>query len=222
MDYKISVIDKIMMSVMHRLCKKKIPNKLQRITDGYPKCDALKRYYVEKYYNLRVGKYTTFYDDLLEDSSAIESIGAFCSIAKNVHFTEGNHPLTCVTTSAILYNKHFGFVNDGGADKLLSLEKRNGPSKVGNDVWIGRDVTILPSVTIGDGAVIGAGALVNSDIPPYAIAVGVPAKIIRYRFDQEHIEKMLKLKWWQWPDDVIREKIDNFFAIDDFCHRVQK
>ena len=101
-----------------------------------------------------------------------------------------------------------------GGDAENSLSK--GDIVVDDDVWIGHHATILTGVHIGQGAVIGAGALVNSDIPPYAIAVGVPAKVIRYRFSQEIIEKMLQLKWWQWPDEEIREKIDKFYSIDEF------
>ena len=69
----------------------------------------------------------------------------------------------------------------------------------------------MPSVNIGDGAVIGTGAVVNRDIPPYAIAVGVPAKVIKYRFTPDEIEKLLKIKWWNWSDEQIKKNIDLYF-----------
>ena len=80
-----------------------------------------------------------------------------------------------------------------------------GPVVIGNDVWIGTRVTILSGVTIGDGAVIGACSLVNRDVPPYAIAVGVPAKVTRYRFKPDEIAALLALRWWDWPDAKVRE-----------------
>ena len=78
---------------------------------------------------------------------------------------------------------------------------------IGNDVWIGYEAVILAGVTIGDGAVIGARAVVTKDIPPYTIVVGVPAKPIRKRFSQETIDLLLKIKWWNWPEERIRQHI---------------
>ena len=72
-----------------------------------------------------------------------------------------------------------------------------------NDVWIGLNVVIMDGITIGDGAVIGSGAVVTRDIPPYAVAVGIPARVIRYRFDPETIERLLKTRWWDRPPEVI-------------------
>ena len=78
---------------------------------------------------------------------------------------------------------------------------------IGNDVWIGYEAVILAGVTIGDGAVIGARAVVTKDIPPYTIVSGVPAKPIRKRFSQETIDLLLKIKWWNWPEERIRQHI---------------
>ena len=78
---------------------------------------------------------------------------------------------------------------------------------IGNDVWIGYEAVILAGVTIGDGAVIGARAVVTKDIPPYTIVGGVPAKPIRKRFPQETIDHLLKIKWWNWPEERIRQHI---------------
>ena len=84
------------------------------------------------------------------------------------------------------------------------------PIKIGNDVWIGVEAMILDGVTIGDGAVIGARTVVTKDIPPYAIAVGVPAKIVKYRFEQEVINRLLEIKWWDFSDDKIDAHIEFF------------
>ena len=78
---------------------------------------------------------------------------------------------------------------------------------IGNDVWIGYGATILSGVSIGDGAAIGACSLVVKDVPPYAIVAGNPAQVIRYRFDEETIHKLLKIRWWDWPDQRVRENI---------------
>ena len=82
------------------------------------------------------------------------------------------------------------------------------PGAIGNDVWVGFGATILSGVTIGDGAVIGARALVAKDVPPYAIVGGVPAKVIKYRFDDATIGRLLKLKWWNCKEKKIRKHVD--------------
>jgi len=87
---------------------------------------------------------------------------------------------------------------------------------IGNDVFIGMNVTILDGVKIGDGAIIGAGAVVVNDIPPYAIAVGVPARVTKYRFSQPIIDKLLKVRWWDWEFDRIAEVEKKFFNVDAF------
>ena len=85
---------------------------------------------------------------------------------------------------------------------------------IGNDVWIGYEAVILAGVTIGDGAVIGSRAVVTKDVPPYTIVGGVPAKTIRRRFDEDTVEELLGLRWWDWPEEVIRE---NIAAIQSGC-----
>ena len=82
--------------------------------------------------------------------------------------------------------------------------------KVGNDVWIGTKVIVMGGVTIGDGAVIGAGSIVTKDVPPYAIVAGVPAKIIRYRFSEEIVKELQNIKWWNLPEDILKENISLF------------
>jgi len=95
---------------------------------------------------------------------------------------------------------------------------------VGNDVWLGHNVTVMGGVTIGDGAVVGSGAIVTKSIPPYAIAVGNPARIIKYRFDSTIIEKIMAIKWWDWDKNKIKENIEDFKNIDLFIekHKVDK
>ena len=127
-------------------------------------------------------------------------IGKYCSIAPNVTILlGGEHDYRRVTTYPFDM-----FDNIANQSPPYSLTK--GDVVIGNDVWIGINVTILSGVTIGDGAVIGACALVNKDVKPYTIVGGVPAKLIKYRFDKEKIRVLLEFKWWDMTPEEI-EKI---------------
>lgn len=148
-------------------------------------------------------------------------IGAFCSIASRVHVQPYTHPTTFVST----YPGFFKTVNNypfgrGSKDFDEALKCEDGHfAIIGNDVWIGENVTIKGGVTIGDGAVIGMNALVTKDVPPYAIVGGNPAKIIRYRFDDDAIKALLKIKWWNWPLELIKEKRKEFTDIYSFIQK---
>ena len=153
----------------------------------------------------------------MQDAASIDSIGAFCSIAKNVHFTEGNHPLQCITTSQIIYNSEFGFCNNNVS--IHDLETRNDKSKIGNDVWIAANVMIMPGVCIGDGAVVAAGAVVTKDVEAYSVVGGVPAKFLKYRFSPKIIERLKKIKWWNWSDEQIKKNIDLLYKPELYFRR---
>ena len=88
-------------------------------------------------------------------------------------------------------------------EKIIPNINSQNPINIGNDVWIGTNAIVMDGVKINDGAIIGAGAIVTKEIPPYAIAVGVPAKVIKYRFSQEIIDKLMELRWWDYPEDFI-------------------
>lgn len=92
---------------------------------------------------------------------------------------------------------------------------------IGNDVWIGANAIILQGVTIGDGAIIAAGAVVTKDVPPYAIVGGVPAKVIKYRFSDEVILKLLQIKWWDKPEEWIIQKLEKFTDVSGFVKFVE-
>ena len=101
-------------------------------------------------------------------------------------------------------------------DPLVTLSYLNDTfTTVGNDVWIGQDVVIKGGVKIGDGAVIGARSVVTRDVPPYAVVVGVPAKVIKYRFEQEKIDFLEKLQWWNWTPEEIYQNLDRLKKFDE-------
>jgi acetyltransferase-like isoleucine patch superfamily enzyme len=142
-------------------------------------------------------------------------IGKFCSIADGVKFVFGHHATNQVSTFPIraLY---CGYAPHNDA-------KSKGNIKIGNDVWIGLNAMILSGVKIGDGAVIAAGSVITKSIPPYSIYGGVPAKMIKFRLREDQISELLKIQWWDWPIEKIRENEALFYGdVDDFikAHRV--
>jgi acetyltransferase-like isoleucine patch superfamily enzyme len=129
------------------------------------------------------------------------TIGKYCSISKNVIiFLGSEHRIDWISTYPFPF-----FWKE--AEEIPGHPSTKGNVSIGNDVWIGYGVTILSGVHIGDGAVIGAGSVVAKDIPPYAIAAGNPCHIVKYRFGEETIKKLLEIRWWDWPDHKIRENI---------------
>lgn len=150
----------------------------------------------------KLGNYTYSAPDLSVANPIESSIGSFCSIGKGVTLGHGDHPTDFLSTSPYFYFDNLGY-------KHPHKESYNEfwnclPVKVGNDVWIGDNVFVKNGVTIGDGAIIGACAIVTKDIPPYSIAVGNPARIIKYRFEKEIIQELLELKWWNLNDEIIK------------------
>lgn len=152
-----------------------------------------------------VGKYTYSNSNLFVETPLQSKIGAFCSIGANVVIGHGEHPMEFLSTSPYFYLDRFGFKNKDmiSYDKYWTHNLKG--VDVGNDVWIGTGVFIKNGITIGDGAIIGAKSVVTKDVPPYAIVVGNPAKIIRYRFNEQIIKELLELKWWNLEDEIIKQ-----------------
>lgn len=167
-----------------------------------------------------VGDYT-MYNDFVNDPADFQKnnvlyhypinhdkliIGKFCSIACGARFlfNSANHSMTSLATYPFPI-----FFEEWGLDvsHITDAWDNKGDIVIGNDVWIGYEAVIFAGVTIGDGAIIGTRAVVTKDVPPYTIVGGVPAKPIRKRFSDDDIAALLKMKWWDWPVEQIKEHI---------------
>lgn len=146
---------------------------------------------------------------------SLTTIGKFCSIGPNLVCGWGIHPTNGISTHPMFYSTmRQNGMTLSSEDKI---EERK-PIVIGNDVFIGANVTILDGVTIGDGAVIGAGAVVSKDIPPYAVAVGCPIRVIKHRLSHEQIESLMRIKWWNFDDEKLKDVEKHFFDIDSFIN----
>lgn len=161
-------------------------------------------------YGVQLGDYT-----YIAKNSSISncSIGKFCSIGPNFCCGLGLHPTNGISTAPMFYST--AKQNGTTLCKENKIEESL-HTTIGNDVFIGVNVTILDGVTISDGAVIGAGAVVTKDIPPYAIAVGVPAKVVKYRFDDETIKAMLEKQWWNGKEEDLQQVEKHFWDVETF------
>jgi acetyltransferase-like isoleucine patch superfamily enzyme len=153
-------------------------------------------------YNCKVGAHTYFAG---YNTAMNADIGRFCSIAKNVAIGPGMHPThTFVSTSPYFWSPSG---QTGASLVKQSLFKETGKVSIGHDVWIGQNVVILDDVSVGNGAIIAAGAVVNKDVPPYAIVGGIPARIIKMRFNPEQIAFLESFRWWEKSEDWYREHL---------------
>jgi virginiamycin A acetyltransferase len=177
--------------------------------------------------NITVGEYT-FYNDFVRDPAEFEKnnvlyhypinrdrlvIGRFCSIACGAKFlfTSGNHAMRSLSTYPFpIFHEAWGLKRE----RVTEAWDNKGDIVIGSDVWIGYEAVILQGVTIGDGAIIGARAVVTRDVPPYAIVGGVPAKVLKMRFDERTVETLMRLKWWDWPEEKIRRHLTDIQSGD--------
>lgn len=175
--------------------------------------------------NTKIGKYS--YGPLCWNHPYIESIGAFSSIAAGVDVVP-NHSTQFITTHQIIpvdsvtKDKNAKWYFEGVRPHWDKIE-RTKRIKIGNDVWLGRNVIITNYANIGNGVIAGAGSIITKDVPDYAVVVGAPARIIRFRYSPSEIESLNKIAWWDWTDDEIRERYDDFYLpVDEFIKKYLK
>lgn len=153
-----------------------------------------------------IGDYT-YIEDQTEIASA--QIGKYCSIGENCHIGIWEHPYNYIALSPIVYKK------------ILHLGKNAyndvpPPCVIGNDVWIGTNAIIFGGIKIGNGAIVGAGAIVTKDVPAYAIVVGNPARVLKYRFSSLEIQKLEKIQWWNWSEEKLKRNSQLFSHNNDW------
>jgi phosphonate metabolism protein (transferase hexapeptide repeat family) len=153
------------------------------------------------------------YSYLMNDCQTIYSeIGKFCSVASHTRLNPGNHPLWRAASHHFTYRSRFyGFGED--QEEIFQWRREN-RVVLGHDVWIGHRATVLPGIRIGTGAVIGAGSVVTKDVPPYTIVAGVPARRIQRRVSEEVEAALLRIEWWHWPHDQLRQALGDFRKLD--------
>jgi len=174
--------------------------------------------------NIEIGEYT-YYDDP-EDAENFQRnvlyhfpfigdklvIGRYCALARGVKFimNGGNHLMDGFSTYPFYIFGH-------GWDNLMPAREQlptRGDTVLGHDVWLGYEALVLPGVTIGNGAIVGARAVVSSDVPPYAVVGGNPARLLRMRFPPDIIEALQQIAWWDWPADKITRNLAAIMGAD--------
>ena len=137
------------------------------------------------------------------------TIGKFANIAAHVRIYASRHPMQLASLHHFTYRSSWYFDDAEDNQDFFDWRESLGIT-IGHDTWIGHGAVIMPGVTVGNGSIIGSNAVVTRDVPPYSIAVGVPAKVIKSRFDAKTVERLEKLSWWDWPHEVLRERLGDF------------
>lgn len=153
-----------------------------------------------------LGRHTTLPEDAKGYDGLTLDVGSFTSIASGLTVVSGQHPPIahpeCASTFPFREHGWGVYPPSGGPHHVV----------IGHDVWIGQDVTILDGVSIGNGAIVGAATVVAHDVPAYAVVIGNPSRLLRYRFDLPTIDFLAGLEWWNWPDSIIH---DNLYLLAD-------
>lgn len=202
---------------------------LSKLQKKYPNCEF---YAGTKISNSVFGNYNVIFNDVLMDSCVIgdhtyvqkkatifnAKIGKFCSIASGVSIGPGIHKMDGVSTHPIFYLKNTP-LKKKFSDKDLFLSSKT--TIIGHDVWIGERAILIDGITIGTGAIIAAGSVVTKDVEPYSIVGGIPAKHIKYRFEESERGLFLASGWWDLPEDWLMSNYSLFSTTPEFLHKIQ-
>ncbi len=180
--------------------KQYILGRITRMEKGEYYSETLRQIF-STYHKVDVGMYTHGGVFIPGNMDRYTTVGRYCSIARSVRSFNRNHPMDFKSMHAFFFNSNLGIVSE---DKVEYT-----PLNIGNDVWIGESAIITPNVTeISTGAVVAAGSVVNKNIPPYAVVVGNPGRVVRYRFTKEVIEKLLESKWWESSIKELKQDLE--------------
>lgn len=184
--------------------------------------------------NAKLGRFTeirervAFWDSGLDDYSYVErqaeviyaSIGKFCAIASNARVNALEHPIERVSQHKITYRANEYFLG-ARLDQDFREKRRSQAVEIGHDVWVGHGAVIMPGIKIGHGAVIAASAVVTRDVAPYAIVAGVPAKFLKWRFENKISERIIALGWWHWGHDKLAAAVGDMriLSIEAFLEK---
>ncbi len=178
--------------------------------------DSFTRALLRDEYDIQVGRQT--YGAFAIDGRVAPGthIGAFCSVAPGARLGGSQHPTDNVSTHPFLYLANRGFVS---ADDPVVSARMNPRVVIEDDVWLGAHCVVMPGVKVGRGAVVGAGAVVTKDVEPYAVALGVPARVERKRLTDSQARELAGIDWPGWDDDTIRRRLADFYDVDAFVKR---
>lgn len=222
MRYIVREIIFIVVMIGHKLKSRKLIVGFRAKANKASKFEGYNKLSHHSYFSGEMG-YATY---IGANSVVIGKIGRFCSISDNVQFLTSTHPTqNFVSTHPCFYSlkkqSGFTFTNQQLFNEEPRLDNSKYSIEVGNDVYIGYGVTIVGPCRIGDGAVIASGAVVTKNVEPYEIVGGIPAHRLKYRFEPEQIEKLLKIKWWEKDLEWIEGYATDFSSVDGLIDKIK-
>ena len=171
-------------------------------------------------HNVTVGRNVFGLPYILSSSYSHVIIGNYCAFGRNCTIIAEHSHLPSMKEDECFLVSTYRIAGPPGWKQKKFLPEKNNFVIIGNDVWVGINTIILPGVKIGNGAVVGAGAVVTHNVPPYAIVAGNPAKILRYRYNEAQRAALLKIAWWNWSEEKVKNNADYFYGhVDDFIQK---